>query len=247
MVSSRRWIGYVLSALAGGVVVWILDSHDESDVEAFVQQAAPELRQAQGTSSQSDQSPDVSAQVEELEFALAEAREENARLASALRTAESESDEPVSFNGFFGSPILPGGYDWRDGIDGMIKVFESESRDDLWAADLERQLARSIDVQAADKSLFFASQAIECRTYVCRVTFTHGSLPGNRGELEVQADSATSIARRLVSESSELTGTRMQHSGGYPGEPTTSELLLFRSGTGVTNLYPGPLDTPFER
>ena len=132
-------------------------------------------------------------------------------------------------------------------MDGMVDVFESEPRDDLWAADLERKLARSIDVQAVDKSLFFASQEVECRTYVCRVTFTHGSLPGNWEELEELADSGTAIARQLVGENPELTGTRMNHRGGYPGEPATSELLLFRSGMGVTNLYPGPLDTPFEK
>lgn len=247
-MNSSRWIGHALSALAGGAVVWILGSHDEPDVEAFMQRAVPEQRQTQRNAFQSNQSPEVRAQVEELEFALSEAREENARLIAALRTAESKLAEPVPLrNGFFGSPILPGGYDWRDGIDGAIEVFESESRDDPWAADFERELQRSINLQAADMSLFLASQKIECRTYVCRVSFTHGSLPRNWEELEALAVSVTTIARRLVSESSELTGIRLKNSGGYPNEPATSELLLFRTRTGVTNVYPDRLDTPFEK
>ena len=247
MKNSSRWIGHALSALAGGMAVWILGSHDEPDVDAFGQQAVPEHRRTQGESFPSDQSSEVVAQIEELESALSDAREENTRLAAALRTAESESAEPVPLGNIFFMSPLPGGYDWKDGSDGMIKVFESESRDDLWAPDLERELLRSINIQAADKSVYFASQEIECRTYVCRVTFTHSSLPRNYEELKELADSATTIARQLVSESSQLTGAHMQHRGGYPGEPTTTELLLFRSGTSVTNLSPARLDTPFER
>lgn len=245
MKNSHRWIGHALSALAGGAAVWILSTHDGPDVAGFEQQV-PAQRWTQEDSLSSDRSSAVSAQIEDLESALSEAREEINRLAAALITAESESGDLVPSQDVYFVQPLPGGYDWKDGSDGMIEVFESETRDDRWAPDLERQLTRSINFQAADRSVSLASQEIECRTYVCRISLMHGSMPGNREELTELADSATAIARQLVRESSELTGAHMKHRGGYPGEPTTSELLLFRSGTGVINLSPAALDTPFE-
>lgn len=249
LIQMRNFFSHAVAALIGGVVVWAIEA------DFYRVSSSNEPLEFLGTLEHDDgfsmngAIPSVSAYSGELEAETTLAKELNSLLDASSRDTGEPFAGPEDIRAALLHIVmdLPGGYTWKGGTTGsIIEVFESEARDNLWATRVENELVPAVNSGITQEGLQVAGQQIECRTYVCRVTLTHGRSAGSWDELKGQADSATDIARQVVSANTELSGAAIEHRGGYPGELTKSELLFFRTGTGVTNLTPARLDTPLE-
>ena len=165
----------------------------------------------------------------EVTAALTEAQAEIERLRTELAAAEASQEEdgyqellkPTGYSG--AARVLPS--DARS-------VFDAELIDSSWAPAAESQLYENLVNKISDGSLQVNIVDVRCKTDACRVQMSYPRQPTKPSELAEISQPSVELSRQMISETDSVLSSGLLYVRGmFPGEPITSELYLFRTGT----------------
>lgn len=223
-----RHLAYcAMSAFTGGVLVWLLEAPSMEDVATFSSRTATsEATVADLRDPERTRRGELDGALEGAQLQIEESTEAPHEAHAAV--AEASGDEGLG---------APRGYEEGSyALAGLARpIFEAEPVDPSWAPGAESEIYDAMTNGISARGLRVAIQEVKCRTEACRVLLTYASQPANEDELKALVEPVTRLAENVATESSSVgSGATLEHSGGYPGKPTTSEIFLYRSGAPAT-------------
>jgi hypothetical protein len=221
-----------VGTLLGGAFVWIVNSPvDEPQLTgASAGEVTPESPSSQEPSREAVRIQELERDTAELTEELAEAQLEIEALNAALVAAEAALAETSRREG----PVGPRGYPRSARIrpDDIRPIFESEPRDANWAPTAEAEINRALVNGISDKGLQITILEVSCRSEACRVLISYSSQPVNETERHEITQPVTDLVHDIAQRASSISYSgAVGHRSGFPGELTTSEVFLFRTGT----------------
>jgi hypothetical protein len=176
----------------------------------------------------------------EVTAALTEAEAEIERLRTELAVAKASAEDEDGNEDL----VEPRGYSGRARIRDAGSTFEAELVDASWAPAVESQLREDILNTISDDGLQVNIVDVRCKTDACRVQMSYPRYPTNLSELAEITQPGVELSRQIFSEMDPVSSSGLfQVRGMFPGEPTTSELYLFRTGAdGVIHTIELPHD-----
>lgn len=231
---TARHLGYcAMSALTGGVLVWLLKAPSmEHAATSGIRTTTSEATVADLPSAERIRSGELQGAQDGAQLQM-----EGSTEAPAARATVAEG----SGNEGFG---VPRGYEEGSyALAGLARpIFEAEPVDPSWAPGAESDIYNAMSNGISVRGLQVSIQEVRCRTEACRVLLTYANQPATEDELKELVEPVTLLAQNVAIGSSSVgSGATLEHSGGYPGKPTTSEIFLYRSGAPATTwLYKTP-------
>lgn len=217
--------GFILVGIVSAAILWIAGSLTGDVIPTTDELIVPDSQPSVGRAI----ADEPARETPEVTEALADAEAEIERLRAELAAAEAADGEEDEDEGI----LVPRGYSGaaRVLVSDARSVFEAELVDSSWAPAAESELYTNLVNRVSSDGLQINIVDVRCKTDACRVEMSYPGQASNESELAEITQPGAELSRKVFGETDSVSSSGLlQTRGMFPGELTTSELYLFRTG-----------------